>query len=273
MADFGKFSQAEVSAFEAQGVCFSYGPVSVLEDLNLTIRPSIFYGIVGPNGCGKTTLLDLLVGSRRPAAGRVMFQGRRIEDFTRRQLAREVSLVPQEFAVNFPFTVLEVVLMGRHPYIGRFSSPSARDLAAAQRAMDAIGVDRFRNKLVTELSGGEKQRVVLARALAQETPVLILDEPTSNLDVRYSLDILSAVTSRVLEHGRTAVAVMHDLNLAAAFCQELIFIKEGRVHAAGPTREVMTSENIVQVFGVESRVYEDDYAGSPRVVFRSGGDN
>ncbi|MEW5723162.1 MAG: ABC transporter ATP-binding protein [Thermodesulfobacteriota bacterium] len=253
----------------ARGLEFSYGDLRVLAGVDLTVRSGRFYGLVGPNGSGKTTLLDLLAGLRKPDRGEVLFRGRSIGQYPRRELARQIALAPQASAVDFPYTVREIVLMGRHPHLRRFAGPAGEDLDAADRAMEEIGIYGLRDKLVTELSGGEKQRVVLARVLAQDTPVLMLDEPTSSLDVKFALHALGVVAG-LTRRGRTAVSVLHDLNLAAAFCDELIFLYAGRVHQAGPTGEVLTPESIARVFGVEARVGWDDFADARQVVFKKG---
>ncbi len=257
--------------FDIRNLAFAYGERPVLEGLDLEILPGRFYGIVGPNGCGKTTLLDLMVGNRRPQGGSIQLSGRSLAHHSRLELARQLALAPQEFAINFPFTVWETVLMGRHPHVPRFASPGRRDLEAVEEAMAALAVEGLRDKLVTELSGGEKQRVVLARALAQDTPVLLLDEPTSNLDVNHSLAVLGVVERRVRDQGRTVVVVLHDLGLAAAYCDHLVFIKGGRVLAAGPTEEVLVGRNLARVFGVKARVAWDDFAGCRTVVFKKEG--
>lgn len=259
----------ETPIFRTEDMSFRFDRAPVISNLSVSLAGGRFHGLVGPNGSGKTTLLDLLIGYRTPEAGRVFFMGKPVGEYPRRAMARQVALAPQEFAVNFPFTVHEVVLMGRHPHLPRFAGATGRDFDMVERAMKEIGVYEFRDQLVTELSGGEKQRVVLARALAQDTPVIVLDEPTSHLDVKHALHILEVVADLV-RHGRTAVAVMHDLNLAAAFSDEMVFLSHGRVRAAGPTGEVFTSENVSKVFGVEARVEEDSFTGARRVGFRQG---
>ncbi|MCB2180460.1 MAG: ABC transporter ATP-binding protein [Desulfobulbaceae bacterium] len=253
--------------FDVRNVSFSYGEKDVLRDINLTFSPKKFYGLIGPNGSGKTTLLDLLIGNLEPASGSLSYKGRKISGYPRRELARELSLVPQDFSIQFSYTVLDVVLMGRHPYIPRFGTPSSHDLEVAQMAMAAIGIKGFENRFVTELSGGEKQRVVAARALAQETPVLILDEATSNLDICHTLEIFQVVQQRVRQKGDTVIAAIHDLNLAAAYCDEIIFLQEGRVFSAGLAEDVLTEKNIREVFGVENRVYYDEFSCHHQITF------
>jgi len=256
--------------FEIRNIDFSYGKNKVVNNLSLTIEPGKFYGIVGPNGCGKTTFLDLVVRNREPQSGTIRYRGRDIRAYSGRKLARDISLVPQDFYIKFPFTVREVVLMGRHPYISRFASPSAEDLKIADDAMRKAGVDEFRDKYITELSGGEKQRVVFARALAQDTSVLILDEGTSNMDIRHTLNILDIVADGVKLKKRTVIAVMHNLHLAAAYCDNLIFMRSGRIASEGSVDEVLNEQNIKDVFEVDSRVYFDRYSNSRQVIFKRG---
>jgi iron complex transport system ATP-binding protein len=253
--------------FEIEHLDFSYGKNKVLDDLSLVIEQGRFYGIVGPNGCGKTTLLDLMVANRDPARGVIKFWGKEIKRFKKIALAKEIALVPQDFYINFPFTVKEIVLMGRHPYIPRFTSPSAKDLKIVEEIMEEMAIDQFNNRYITELSGGEKQRVVFARALAQATPILILDEPTSNMDIQYALKILNTVADRGKREKRTVIAAMHNLNLAAAYCDRLVFMKSGKVVSEGDI-EVLNEKNIKDVFEVEAKVYFDSYSNSKQVVFK-----
>ncbi|MGV1098553.1 ABC transporter ATP-binding protein [Thiovibrio sp. JS02] len=260
----------EQGGFAVRQASFAYGEKKVLDTLDLSLPAGRFYGIVGPNGCGKSTLLDLLAGNRRVQAGGVRLGGKEVHGLPRRELARQIALVPQDFAIGFAFTVQEVVLMGRHPYIPRFGSPSAHDLRAVSAAMAEIGISHLADRYVNELSGGEKQRVVVARALAQEAPILLLDEATSNLDIRYTLGIFQALAERVRSLGHTVVAVIHDLDLAAAYCDEIVFMKEGRIAEHGPTAQALTPETIARVFGVEAAVSFDAFSNAHRVSFRYG---
>ncbi len=257
-----------VEGFVLEDVNFAYGEKAAVCNVSLQLPLGRLYGLVGPNGCGKSTLLDLLIANQQPQRGGVKYQGRPLDGFSRRELACEVALVPQDFGISLAFTVLEAVLMGRHPYIPRFGAPSGEDYKHATVAMNELGIGDFKNRYVPELSGGEKQRVVVARALAQDTNVLLLDEATSNLDIQHTLEIFKVCRKRVAEEGRTVIAVVHNLNLAAAYCDELVFMKEGAIHCAGPTEETLTAENIRAVFGVDARVEFDDFCGTRQVSFK-----
>ena len=256
------------SLFEIRHISFCYEKNIAIDDLSLDIEPCKFYGIVGPNGCGKTTLLDLLVRNKTPGSGTIRYSGRELREYNRRDLAREIALVPQDFYINFPFTVREIVLMGRHPYIPRFAPPSAKDMSIVDEIMESMEIDRFKEKYVTELSGGEKQRVVFARAFAQDTPVLVLDEGTSNMDIQHTLHTLDMAAESVRLKKRTVIAALHNLNLAAAFCDNVIFMKEGKIISEGRVDDVLNEQSIKDVFHVDSRVYFDQYSNSKQVVFR-----
>jgi iron complex transport system ATP-binding protein len=257
--------------FDIARLCFGYKDQPVLRDLDLILSSGRFYGLLGPNGCGKSTLIDLLVGHLRPRTGTIAFGGRSLTAYNRRALARQMALVPQNFYINFPFTVKEVVMMGRYPHMERFARPSAADEQMVDNAMALTGIAGFAERSIARLSGGERQRVVAARALAQDTPVLILDEPTSNMDINHSLSLLGLVKTSVINQGKTAVCVLQDLNLAALFSDELVLMKAGRIRAFGPVAEVLTSANVRAVFDVDAKIDHHDYAGALQVVFKKGG--
>ncbi|MFO7875759.1 MAG: ABC transporter ATP-binding protein [Desulfovermiculus sp.] len=254
--------------FELDRIGFAYAQQPVLEDISLGLEPGCLYGLLGPNGSGKTTLLDLLFGHKRPTQGSILFQGRDIRHCTQRELARHMALVPQSDQINFPFSVQEVVAMGRYPHLSRFEPLSAQDHDLVQEVMDQAGIWHLRSRLVTTLSGGEKQRVIFARALAQNTPVLLLDEATSNLDIKHGLHLMRLTRDLVHTRGTTVVAVFQDLNLAAAFCHRLIFLRQGKVHTWGRTADVLTSQTLDQVFEVQAEVRFDPSAQCTHVIMR-----
>jgi len=250
---------SDSALYQLKDLTFSYIDNKVLDGLSLTFEEGLFHAIVGPNGCGKTTLMDLMVGVRRPDSGSIRFRGKDISAIPTRTMARQVALVPQDYRINFAFTVEEVVLMGRHPHMGRFSSPSSHDLEVVERVMETLDISRFRRKFVTQLSGGERQRVVFARALAQDTRVLLMDEATSNMDIYHTIGCLSLVREAVDTEGKTAIATFHDLNTAALFCNAMLYMDSGRVVRKGSLDEVFDDKTIEEVFGVECLVFETPY--------------
>jgi iron complex transport system ATP-binding protein len=255
----------------ATDLSFSYrrrhgGAARVLDGVSLAIARGSIVGLLGPNGAGKTTLLRILGGMAAPEAGAVFLDDQPIERLTRRQLARRVAMVPQETRSTFDFTVLDIVLMGRYPHLGAFELEGDRDLAIAREALAATGTARLEERLFATLSGGEKQRVVIASALAQSSDLLLLDEPTASLDLGYQFEIASLLRRVNRELGTTMVVCTHDLNFAAALCGGVVLLKEGRVLALGPTRTTLTAGVIRELYGVEADVSFHPRAGHLMVV-------
>jgi iron complex transport system ATP-binding protein len=255
--------------FKLQNIAYRYDGKVVLDQITLALETGCFYGLIGPNGCGKTTLLDILIGHRLPCTGSIDFQGRPLANWSKKRLATQIALVPQNFYINFPFRAREVVMMGRYPHIPRFNPPSEADRQRVNDIMQHTAVSELKDRPVTELSGGERQRVVFARALAQDTPVLLLDEATSNLDINHALGLLKVAAQQVRKGAKTVVAVMQDINLAAMYCQHLVFMKHGRIASQGPIQEVLTAEMLRDIFEVDAKVFVDDYTGSRQVIFKA----
>ncbi|WP_235853534.1 ABC transporter ATP-binding protein [Halosimplex salinum] len=253
------------SLIEVDDVSMGYDDVTVLDDVSLSVAAGEFVGLVGPNGAGKTTLLKAINGVLAPARGSVRVADQRVADLSSRAASRRVATVPQDTTVAFEFTVEDIVEMGRTPYHGRFSGdPDAGE--AVERALERTETDQFRDRSVASLSGGERQRVVLARALAQETPALVLDEPTASLDVNHQVRTLELVRDLVDSEGKAALAAIHDLDLAARFCDRLAVLADGDLLAVGPPEEVLTAEHVGTAFDTDAAVLPNPVTGTPAVT-------
>jgi iron complex transport system ATP-binding protein len=250
----------------AEAVSFDYATGFALRDASVTIAAGSLTGLLGPNGCGKTTLLKLLCGVMPPRSGGVLLDDRPLASMTRRELARHVAVVPQETHPAFEYTVLEMVLMGRHPHLGRFALEGPADIEIARESLQATGTAHLAGRNYMTLSGGEKQRVIIASALAQATELLLLDEPTASLDLGYQLEIAALLRRLNRERKVTMVLATHDLNLAASLCDRLVVMRDGHVLAQGVTREVLTSETVRRLYDVDADVELHPRAGHLTVV-------
>jgi len=255
---------------QARGVAFAYGDARVLHGVDLDAAAGQVTGILGPNGSGKTTLLRLLSGFLRPQAGSVLVDGRPPPAYERRAFARLCAVIPQEMPVDFPFTVSELVLLGRTPHLGPLGLERATDLAAAAGAMDACGVRELANRPIFALSGGELRRAFVARALAQQALVLLADEPTAGLDIHHQIAICELLRAQA-RAGRCVVLVVHDLNLAAAFCDRLVLLKGGVVLAAGTPAQVLTDSQVRSAYGVDVYVGVNQRTGARFLIPMPGG--
>jgi iron complex transport system ATP-binding protein len=238
----------------AAGLGFRYASGGGVEALTFAVEPGEVFGILGPNGSGKSTLVRLLAGLLQPQQGRVELGGEPVDALSRREIARRLALVPQEPRFEADFTALEAVLLGRHPHLAGVAFESERDVAIARAALARVDAGALAERPVEELSAGERQRVVMARALAQETPALVLDEPSSFLDLRHQVGLFDLVRELAAE-GRAVVAVLHDLSLAAEYCDRVLLLEHGRAAALGTTAEALTYANLTRVF--ETEVYVD----------------
>jgi iron complex transport system ATP-binding protein len=252
------------------GVTASLGGRVVLRDVDLTVGRGDWLSVVGPNGAGKSTLLRVLAGLV-PAAGAIHLDGRPARRLHRRERARLIALVPQAPIVPDGTRVLDYVLLGRSPHIGMFGMEGPRDLAAAQDALAHLDLLGLSDRVVTTLSGGERQRVFIARALAQGAPIVLLDEPTTALDVGHQQQVLELVDQLRQEHHLTVVTTMHDLTLAGQYAERLVLFDSGRVIVAGPAQDVLTEANLSRYYGARVRVIHDG-GGRPAVLpFRKVG--
>ncbi len=251
-------------------VSFGYRDKTILTDIGFHARSGEIVGILGPNGSGKTTTLKIINRLLKARTGTVLLDEEDYNDLGRKQLAQKMGMVPQMSQINFPFTVLDVVMMGRMPSLESFKSEGEDDVRIVVDAMNRTGVTEFADREILKLSGGERQRVIIARALAQEPQVLLLDEPTNHLDVNHQLDILDMISCLAKERGITVIFVSHDLAMAARFCDRVILLRDSRILAAGMVADVMTPENIGRVFDIEADVVYDPRIGGHRVtVIRS----
>ncbi|MBM7854771.1 iron complex transport system ATP-binding protein [Desulfohalotomaculum tongense] len=234
-----------------KNVGFQYGNRKILKNISLSVQKGSFYGVIGPNGAGKTTLMNIITGLRSDFTGRVYIKNKSITEYKIKELARQISVVPQQMDIRFPYTCLEIVMMGRTPYKSRLRALSRRDMGIVRRCMEMTDTIRFADCLITELSGGEKQRVILAKALAQQPEVLFLDEAFSHMDIYYSVKCLNVLKQLVDEDGLTVVCIMHDLNLVSSFCSEVVMLQNGEVVRQGRTETVMKPELIHGTFKIK----------------------
>ncbi len=240
-------------------VAFAYAKKTVIHNVSTTFQRGEFVGVIGPNGAGKSTLLRLLSGILKPTSGNVlceidrhgMGKWKAISAMGRKEVARHIALVPQDLALPYSFTVKEIVAMGRTPYLGRFDMEGEQDWQAIEQAMEQADVLSMQSRPVDQLSGGERQRVLIARALAQHTPILLLDEPTANLDIAHQLEILELI-KRLTQTGLLAVAAIHDLTLASRFCDRLLLINDARIQSDGEPSHVITEDNLRQHFAIRA---------------------
>ncbi|MFC1923815.1 ABC transporter ATP-binding protein [Chloroflexota bacterium] len=256
-----------MSDLQIRDVSFSYTDSGdfTLHNVSLAIRKSQRVALLGPNGSGKTTILKLASGVLSPKEGAILLGERDIRELPRREIAQEIAVVPQYFSIPFAYSVEEIVMMGRTPFIKTFSGGTEKDYMAVKYALDITKMESFKTRSFNELSGGERQRVVLAMALAQQPDLLLLDEPTTHLDINHQIEMLKLVNQLNNGKGTTIIAAMHDLNLAAMYFNRLILLKDGQIVADGMPQDVLTSRLIKDVFSVSVQV-EQHPSGVPHIV-------
>lgn len=246
-------------------ITFSYDKKDVLKDVSLEADPGQLIGILGPNGSGKTTLLKCLNRILTPKKGFIKIDGTDINSFDRKELAKRVGMVPQHNEVGFAFTALEIVLMGRSPHLGRFESEKEEDYKVVEKVMAQTNIKKFANRPITQLSGGEAQKVFIARALAQEPEILLLDEPTLHLDIAQQIEVMELLY-KLREEGKLVISVLHDLNLAARYCDNLFLMKDGGIVGKGKPVEILTKKTLREVYQVEAWVGRHPQVAAPQVV-------
>ncbi|RCX20111.1 iron complex transport system ATP-binding protein [Anaerobacterium chartisolvens] len=249
-----------------KGLDWNYGEDRVLENVTLDLYSNGFYGIIGPNGSGKTTLLKNISRSLITKKGKVFLSERDITEFSNKELAKKISYVPQNTNLEFEFSVTDIVLMGRSPYLKRFQCESTYDMGIAKYAMQVTDIWHLRHKNIGMVSGGERQRVIIARALAQQADVMLLDEPVSQLDIHHQIEILEILKKLTEDNRLTVVMSIHDLNMAAQYCERLILMDKGRIFKEGGPHEVIVEENIRRVYGLNAFIMKNPLTDKPHLI-------
>jgi len=238
-------------SLEIKDVDAHYGSTKILDSINFSASHGELMGIIGPNGSGKTTLLRTISRILKPKVGTILLEGRDVQGMKDKEFSRNFASVPQDTTINFDFSALDIVLIGRNPHLGRLELETEKDIEIARRSMELTNCWRLAERPITELSGGERQLVIIARALTQEPKVLLLDEPTSHLDIKYQIEIMELLKRLTTEEKLIVIAVIHDLNLAARYCDRLVLLHEGKIVSLGMQAQVLTAENIKNTFGAD----------------------
>jgi len=255
-----------MSVIEARDVKFKYDDIWTLNDVAFQTHEGEFLGIIGPNGSGKTTLIKIIDGLLIPDGGAVFLRGKDIRHVSRNDIAKIIAMVPQDAPMVFPFTVKEVVMMGRAPHLGRLEFEGKTDFEIVHKAMEITDILPFASRSINELSGGERQRVLIARALAQQPQIILLDESTAFLDIKHQIAFFDIIKGLNRDEGMTVVAVTHDMNLASLYCDRIMLLNNGSIHVIGSPGEVITESNIKEVYDTDVLIDPNPVTGSPRVT-------
>lgn len=243
---------------DVKKINYSIDEIQILNNLSFKFKKGKFYGILGPNGSGKTTFLDILSGYKDALDSEIYIENKELKEYSHLKLAKKIAIVPQKFDIVFPFLVSDILEMGRYPYKKKFFSLQKKDYEIIDNVIKEIGLEEFLNKEITALSGGEEQRVIFGKALIQTTPILFLDESTSNLDPYYSHTLLNLVKKRVIKEETTVIGVFHDFNLASLYCDEILLLEKGQIVASGKTQEVLNSKKLEEVFKIGWEKYKTE---------------
>jgi iron complex transport system ATP-binding protein len=263
--------KGEDKMLKIKSITTGYYNRKVIDDLSLNFIRGEFCSILGPNGAGKTTLLKAIIGFLPLSGGEIEIKGKNLKDWTRKDLARLISLIPQEINYQFDYTVRELVLMGRYPYINYWQTYSVQDRREVDKTLEELHLSEFRDKPYSQLSGGEKQRVNIARALVQNTEIILLDEALVHLDINHQLDIIKLLSEINRSHKKLIILISHNINLSADYCDRIIVLKDGRLFAAGEPEKVVTSTNFKKLYGTELKVFQNPYSGKPNIFYPGSG--
>lgn len=255
-----------MKVMEIKGVEYSYGNLKVLHGVDMDFYKGTFYGILGPNGCGKSTLLKNLYGYLKPSAGSIELAGKQIKSMKPKERARNIAYVPQDSHLGFDFSVFEIIAMGRNPYHSPLDNLSKDDMDHIRTAMEETSTTHLKDKSINELSGGEKQRALIARAFAQDSEIILMDEPVSMLDINHQVEIMDLARNLADKMGKTIICVLHDLNLAAQYTQHIFLMKDGVVVRAGIPDDILDADIIKEVYGAEVYVGDNQVTNSKIVI-------
>lgn len=249
----------------AEDISFSFGDTPVLESVSLAVTEGELVGLIGPNGAGKTTFLRLISGVLTPSQGTVTLDGDALDSLSTHEVGQRVAVVPQQTELSFDFSIRDVITMGRHPYQGRLERLQSADRSMVDRAMEQTETAYLADRPFSAISGGERKRVLIARAIAQDTPALLVDEPTASLDINHQVSVFELLRSLVAQ-DKAILAAVHDLNLAARYCDRLVLLAEGQIQASGTAESVLQSDRLRQAYGIDTSIEENPVTETPMVV-------
>ena len=250
-----------------KNVSVSYQQKRVLENLSIDFHKGEFCALLGPNGAGKSTLLKAIIDFQLEKTGKVFISGKEFHDWSRQELAKQIAIIPQDFQLQFDYTVEDLVLMGRFPYLGRWQNYTNIDKKKVEQILMQLDLNSLKNKLYSQLSGGERRRVSIARALAQETQVLLMDEAFANLDINHQIEIMQLLSEINREHNKLIILVSHNINLASEYCERIVMLREGVVIADGIPENIVNSENLKELYNAELKIIKNPVSGKPNLIY------